>query len=166
MTHWSICCSPALMYWWSKDFSFGQYFRESFGSYKSEVSISKRWWAKICGPIQWSPKNPWSTITVYPDPIADSHGPPTAYPEYLCPKNQSEIVNFSTNWFSNFYSPEVSNSWVKSLKTMKTTMSKRPNSRSVTAWSLWGNSGITRCLKKSNLGYWIHPKAQSAFVKQ
>ena len=34
---------------------------------------------------------------MYPDPIADSHGPPTAYPEYLCPKNQSEIVNFSTN---------------------------------------------------------------------
>ena len=27
---------------------------------------------------------------MYPDPLADSHGPPTANPEYLCPK-KSEI---------------------------------------------------------------------------
>ena len=102
MTHWSICCSPALMYRWSKDFSFGQYFRGSLGSYKSEVSIKSKWWAKICGPIQWSPKNPWSTITVYPDPLADSQGPPTANPEYLWPTWKIQMSRWALNKLLRF----------------------------------------------------------------
>ena len=37
---------------------------------------------------------------------------------------------------------------------------------SPTVWSLWEIVGMTRCLRKSNLGCWIHPVAQSALGDQ
>ena len=37
---------------------------------------------------------------------------------------------------------------------------------SVTVWSLWGNPGMARCQRNSNLSCWIHPAAQSTFGEQ
>ena len=35
-----------------------------------------------------------------------------------------------------------------------------------TVWSLWGNPGMARCRRKSNLNCWIHPAAQSTLGEQ
>ena len=36
----------------------------------------------------------------------------------------------------------------------------------LTVWSLWGDSGVARCWRKSNLHCWIHPAAKTTLGNQ